>query len=528
MSRARRTRRASSRPAAAATLTDSVGVVQVGSLALAPNTKLKSDELGASAALDGGAGVTSGNNSVDPSAGVIQVARRLRGADARCRDRRHRLGLAGGSGGIAGGDNTANDSAGVVQIGGGNTSNGFDRRSPVRGAERIAGRVGLIEPTGTTTGVGGTGSIAGGGNTADSSIGAAQIGGGNDSTGSAGAAQAGTVAASPNATAGSNAGGASGGAGGSTAIGGGRNAAGSSIAAMQIGGGNNSTGSAGTTQGGGVSGSPSATGTAGGTSGSLGGSNGIGGGGNTSDGLDRRDADRRRQQLDGFGRYRPVECADALADRLRRRHERRPDRDLGGTGSGSNTATNSIGVGQVGTQNTAGQSVGLLQLGPTAVGGTPGGGTTPPGGEHATSDGGGRLASEWWRHTSYRRRNSARRHCPGRQPGHRHAVTREPVGTIQVVPTPSRSATAGRSHLAATPVKPYQPTTAAGTESEHPALPAVLSSKLPFTGLALWIALVIAGGLLGAGMGLRKLAPHAVAAKTRGLRMRPEAPRLPV
>jgi hypothetical protein len=36
----------------------------------------------------------------------------------------------------------------------------------------------------------------------------------------------------------------------------------------------------------------------------------------------------------------------------------------------------------------------------------------------------------------------------------------------------------------------------------------MLSSNLPFTGLALWIALVIAGGLLGAGMGLRKLAPH--------------------
>ena len=58
------------------------------------------------------------------------------------------------------------------------------------------------------------------------------------------------------------------------------------------------------------------------------------------------------------------------------------------------------------------------------------------------------------------------------------------------------------------PVFPYQPPTAAGTESEHPALPAMLSSNLPFTGLALWIALVIAGGLLGAGMGLRKLAPH--------------------
>jgi hypothetical protein len=57
------------------------------------------------------------------------------------------------------------------------------------------------------------------------------------------------------------------------------------------------------------------------------------------------------------------------------------------------------------------------------------------------------------------------------------------------------------------PVSPYRPPTVAGTESEHPALP-VLSSNLPFTGLALWIALVIAGGLLGAGMGLRKLAPH--------------------
>src|SRR6476659_21094 len=94
---------------------DSVGVVQVGSLALAPSTKLKSDELGASAALDGGAGVPSGNNSVDPSAGVVQVGGVLAtpsltaGADG--------VGSAstGSSGGIAGGDNTANNSSGVVQ-----------------------------------------------------------------------------------------------------------------------------------------------------------------------------------------------------------------------------------------------------------------------------------------------------------------------------------------------------------------------------------------------------------------------------
>ena len=77
-----------------------------------------------------------------------------------------------------------------------------------------------------------------------------------------------------------------------------------------------------------------------------------------------------------------------------------------------------------------------------------------------------------------------------------------------MLPTPIRPATNSRSTASpARPATPYRPPTADGTKGEHHALP-VLSSNLPFTGLSLWIALVIAAGLSGAGMGFRKLAPR--------------------
>jgi len=39
-------------------------------------------------------------------------------------------------------------------------------------------------------------------------------------------------------------------------------------------------------------------------------------------------------------------------------------------------------------------------------------------------------------------------------------------------------------------------------------LPTVLSTKLPFTGIALWFVLAVAAALLAAGAGLRKIAPR--------------------
>ena len=40
------------------------------------------------------------------------------------------------------------------------------------------------------------------------------------------------------------------------------------------------------------------------------------------------------------------------------------------------------------------------------------------------------------------------------------------------------------------------------------ALPTILSTKLPFTGLSLWLALAVAAGLLAAGAALRRLTPR--------------------
>ena len=189
------------------------------------------------------------------------------------------------------------------------------------------------------------------------------------------------------------------------------------------------------------------------------------------------------------------------------------------------------------------ESVGVVQLGPTAVGGTPGGGTTPPGGGTTTrlraaaprlrraaprlptgggtpptgdgtptggtvltanpvtgiagDAGAGRRRSRW-----FRRRTGRRRSRP---------ATRGPVAPAHGGSVPAAHGS-GRH------------------EEEHPCTPGrALVEPAVHRGLALWIALVIAGGLLRGRNGLEKArAAHAVAARTRGLRMRPEAPRLPV
>jgi hypothetical protein len=43
---------------------------------------------------------------------------------------------------------------------------------------------------------------------------------------------------------------------------------------------------------------------------------------------------------------------------------------------------------------------------------------------------------------------------------------------------------------------------------DHGGVPTVLTAKLPFTGLSLWLALAIATGLLAGGVVLRRLAPR--------------------
>jgi hypothetical protein len=57
-----------------------------------------------------------------------------------------------------------------------------------------------------------------------------------------------------------------------------------------------------------------------------------------------------------------------------------------------------------------------------------------------------------------------------------------------------------------TPVAPYKPAPAMAP-AKGP-LPTILSTKLPFTGIALWFVLLIAAGLMAAGAAARRLSPR--------------------
>ena len=58
------------------------------------------------------------------------------------------------------------------------------------------------------------------------------------------------------------------------------------------------------------------------------------------------------------------------------------------------------------------------------------------------------------------------------------------------------------------PTAPFAPSTAEEPSGQHSVLPPVLGTKLPFTGIALWLALLVAAGLLAGGTTLRRLAPR--------------------
>ena len=58
------------------------------------------------------------------------------------------------------------------------------------------------------------------------------------------------------------------------------------------------------------------------------------------------------------------------------------------------------------------------------------------------------------------------------------------------------------------PAALFAPSIAKEPSGQHSALPPVLGTKLPFTGIALWLALLVAAGLLAGGTTLRRLAPR--------------------
>jgi hypothetical protein len=230
------------------------------------------------------------------------------------------------------GEPSASNSTGVVQAGGGNSSAdsvGVVQVGSLQAAPDASLRSEELGASGTLRG--GTG-VPSGNNSVDSSAGVIQVGGvssglalsaGIDGLGMVSAGSSGGINESPTASASLTPTGSTAGIGGTGSVGGSGNNADGSIGALQIGGGNNSTDSIGTAQSNAPTLSPTAS------------------------------------------------AAETTVD---------PTVNLGGTGSGSNTASGSVGVAQVGTSNTAGRSIGVFQLGPTQVGRPPGGGTTPPGG----------------------------------------------------------------------------------------------------------------------------------------------------
>jgi hypothetical protein len=178
--------------------------------------------------------------------------------------------------------------------------------------------------------------------------------------------------------------------------------------------------------------------------------------------------------------------------------------NLGGTGNGpGNSATGSVGAVQVGNGNTADQTIGTAQVGPTSVTGGPsgnggggnggGGGTTGGGTTGGGTTGGGTTdgtPTAGTTPTSAGPTVSPTAASSGTTPG--------ASGSHPSSAAPREQTANARSQTpASATVTPPAATQSGGGSS-------VLGSHLPFTGIALWVALLAALGLVSAGTALRK------------------------
>jgi hypothetical protein len=391
------------------------------------------------------------------------------------------------------GESTAADSLATLQAGGGSTATGSVGTVQI-GSLILAPTMGMTsEELGTSAALGGGAGVANGDNSATDSIGTFQIG---------------SVFASPTLGFSSDGLG-SASVGGTSGIAGGGNSANGSMGTVQIGGGNSAGGSTGAAQVGAVNAAPTAatTVTPTGTSTSAGGSTGIGGGGNTA-----TDSVGTGQIGGGNTANRSIGAAqsnsvDAQPTASAGDTSIAPGVNVGGSGTGpGNTSTDSIGVVQVGNANTSAESIGTGQVGPSTVGGTPGGGGPGggPGGEGGATPGSITGAE-----------SIGSSPLPGvAAPG--SASSRAPAVTLQATPRPRAQPTRdglvsalglpGRVSRAAGVSAPFKPPAAQKAKaSGASSTRAVLGAKLPFTGISLWMAVLIAGSLLAAGTTLRRL-----------------------
>lgn len=371
-------------------------------------------------------------------------------------------------------DGTATDSLATVQAGGGNTATSSIGTAQVGSLAVAPHASASSEETGAAAQLGGGSAVADGDNTANGSLGTVQIGSVSASpAGDAGVDGVGTVSA-----------------GGSSGIGGGSNVADGSIGTAQIGGGNSSNGSAGTVQSGSVTVGPAAQASA--TplhrSARVGGSSTIGGGGNDADrsiGVAQIGGGNVSSGSIGTAQSRSVDAAPTASTAGT---TLAPSINVGGSGSGrGNTATGSIGTIQVGVGNTADRSIGTAQGGPTTIGRQSGGQTGGTGSGTGSTPGSAQPAAT----------------APAKAAGENAPEQSQGRTTVRPAAGPPTAEARSRGKVKAGHelVKPTQPAPSGG----NAALP-VLGAKLPFTGLALWLALLVAASLIVAGAGLRRVA----------------------
>ncbi|HEY3183183.1 MAG TPA: CAP domain-containing protein, partial [Gaiellaceae bacterium] len=252
---------------------------------------------------------------------------------------------------VSGGDNTANDSTGVVQVGGGNTADNSTGAAQVGAVQtHPSARASVAQRNVTVDAAAGT---AGGGNTARNSTGVAQLGGGNSATGSTGAAQSGPITARADAnvagatvSAPANVG--SGGAGpGNTAA--------DSTGVVQVGGGNSAGDSTGAAQVGATQASPSAAVSAAGQDAAVTASVGNLGGGNTAtDTTGAAQLGGGNTSTGSTGTAQSSSLAAAIGAALNDTGASAPV--TVGSGGGTNTATDSTGIVQIGGGGSTAQS----------------------------------------------------------------------------------------------------------------------------------------------------------------------------